>query len=664
VEVVSATVTIITGHIEDPRLFRSMDFHERRRTSVGWKELPSRSGHYPSILLFRATQVDLGVIECEPKVDWETDEKVHSYLIDGRTLAERLPLLAAMVDSNAAATARALVAKVGDTADLAGVLDALKAGTWPDGNDAAAEAGAFAHHLLEYARLAVQFEMGVFWEYRGHFPWGDQEIVEGQSAVVETPVTRALLEAVIARPDDLDARLVYADALLEAGDLRGEFIRLDCEMSGLPHFDPRRRVCARRRGALLLANANEWLLPVVVAAGGSRLRFRNGFLEEVTLQAGADLGALRDAAPLVRSLTLHHAEWLPTVLADPSIGRLHTLALPLIELGELQPHVEGLPRGLTGLELGNGSTHKLPHAGPERHARQILDVVERMPSLTRLTLSVRFFNADFDQRGLSLVLDGLAALPALRELTLVDCDAFVLETVAATPLPKLAMLTVFGSVGARGLGDLLAAPRHPSLRSLRIRADVEGTLESVTLAPSLRELWLALEEPTALVAADLSGLEILRLRWSPIADTDARLLVRSPLPRLRELDLRSSMLTDEGARALAGIDAPSLVYLDVTEGRFGEEGLAALLPLARRLRLLLAGSFNQTTPLPVPPDLSGVLFTRRSAKGDLPPGYFPDLEDPDLTFVWDEGESRRWPALRAQRPSGTGLEVPPDEGEP
>ena len=51
----SATITIITSYIESPKQFKGLDFYERRQSSVGWKEFPSRSGRLPGHILIRAT---------------------------------------------------------------------------------------------------------------------------------------------------------------------------------------------------------------------------------------------------------------------------------------------------------------------------------------------------------------------------------------------------------------------------------------------------------------------------------------------------------------------------------------------------------------------------------------------------------------------------------
>jgi len=81
-----------------------------------------------------------------------------------------------------------------------------------------------------------------------------------------------LLAGIIAAPDDDAARLVYADALLEHGDPRGELIVL--QVSG---GDP------DRERELLDAHANTWLgelAPIVKS-----FRFERGFLAACTVAA-------------------------------------------------------------------------------------------------------------------------------------------------------------------------------------------------------------------------------------------------------------------------------------------------------------------------------------------------------------------------------------------
>ncbi len=173
----SATITIIATQVESPSQFESMYIDERRNVSSGWKTFPARSGRYPDGIVLQATNSDLGVFECDPDEDIDTGEKLHTFLIDKKTLAKVLPKLESIVELKAAATASALVAKLGGTANVERVSEALKSGAWPETDDAAAEAAAFAHYLLKYARIAVTSGKGVCWEYRGEFPLADQEIV-------------------------------------------------------------------------------------------------------------------------------------------------------------------------------------------------------------------------------------------------------------------------------------------------------------------------------------------------------------------------------------------------------------------------------------------------------------------------------------------------------
>jgi uncharacterized protein (TIGR02996 family) len=44
--------------------------------------------------------------------------------------------------------------------------------------------------------------------------------------------------AILAAPEDEAPRLIYADWLEERGDLRGEYLRLDCQLASLPQDDP------------------------------------------------------------------------------------------------------------------------------------------------------------------------------------------------------------------------------------------------------------------------------------------------------------------------------------------------------------------------------------------------------------------------------------------
>src|SRR5215203_2415404 len=94
----------------------------------------------------------------------------------------------------------------------------------------------------------------------------------------------ALLAAILANPDEDTPRLVYADWLQENGQPeRAEFIRLQIERERLTPADPRFATAARREGILFAHNKSRWLLALQLMMPGSALKFRRGFVEDLTV---------------------------------------------------------------------------------------------------------------------------------------------------------------------------------------------------------------------------------------------------------------------------------------------------------------------------------------------------------------------------------------------
>ena len=82
--------------------------------------------------------------------------------------------------------------------------------------------------------------------------------------------TSALLQAIYDDPLDTSLRLVYADALLEAGDPRGELITLQCNRGDGP--------VTKRERELLRLHARTWLGAIEPAVLKSGLEYRRGFV--------------------------------------------------------------------------------------------------------------------------------------------------------------------------------------------------------------------------------------------------------------------------------------------------------------------------------------------------------------------------------------------------
>lgn len=94
-----------------------------------------------------------------------------------------------------------------------------------------------------------------------------------------------LLAAVYARPDDESARRVYADALLENGDPRGELILLQCERAA----GRSTRETVKREKQLLEKHFNAWFGPLAGVVRRDGVVFERGFLESVDTKLRAFL---------------------------------------------------------------------------------------------------------------------------------------------------------------------------------------------------------------------------------------------------------------------------------------------------------------------------------------------------------------------------------------
>ncbi|MCP3135991.1 TIGR02996 domain-containing protein [Pyxidicoccus xibeiensis] len=81
------------------------------------------------------------------------------------------------------------------------------------------------------------------------------------------PVRESLLARIHAHPEDVDARLVLADLLMDMGDPLGEFIMLQCS----PQPDP------NRVEALLTEHRAEWQAPLGPSVETRYTRFERGF---------------------------------------------------------------------------------------------------------------------------------------------------------------------------------------------------------------------------------------------------------------------------------------------------------------------------------------------------------------------------------------------------
>jgi uncharacterized protein (TIGR02996 family) len=99
-----------------------------------------------------------------------------------------------------------------------------------------------------------------------------------------TGASQQFLAAIQASPDDDAPRLVYADWLQKRGDLRGEFISIQCRLAGMeidPDDEARAQLQARQ-WELFDEHAAAWLAEVGLLPNEGA--FHRGFVEEVSVQ--------------------------------------------------------------------------------------------------------------------------------------------------------------------------------------------------------------------------------------------------------------------------------------------------------------------------------------------------------------------------------------------
>jgi uncharacterized protein (TIGR02996 family) len=305
---------------------------------------------------------------------------------------------------------------------------------------------------------------------------------------MKTPPTRAL-DAVRAAPDDVAARLVYADWLGEQGDPTSERITLACLEGRTP--------AQEERLAALLAAAEKSLGKLGVA----KVRWDRGLVTWLSIPAvklARKLDEVFEATPLLSALHLTdaNAERLAALTDSPHLARIVSLHVRSKYTGPVGS------KGATALaqsaHVGNIKTLICDghmggwHLGP----RGIKALLAGRLVLTKLDLSENRFGP----KG-AIQLARASALRTVEELRLQSCQ-----------------------VGDDGVRALAASAHTGALRVL----DVGGHMpSSAVTAAGLR----ALAE-----SRTLPRLEVLGLSYNEIGDDGVKVLLEAKLPALRYID--------------------------------------------------------------------------------------------------------------------------------
>jgi uncharacterized protein (TIGR02996 family) len=385
----------------------------------------------------------------------------------------------------------------------------------------------------------------------------------------------SFLQAILANPDDLTTRLIYADWLEENGGrpeaARAELIRVQCEMAQVGEHSVHYRRLEKREQTLMSNRKWEWTRPFRGLVLFARLYC--GFVEEVTVNARTfrDRGAKLFAMTPLRRVKVSGVRDgssnplpLAEALAATAFEQLRELDLELaclkpadVRLLANAPTLRSLSwLNLEGSEVDETALQALATGPSLRRLRSVRmgpRSIDREAIGDRL-VNVLIANSQFEcleelrlsHRGITDVgVAGLARCPHLchlRVLALEDGSQISVQGLRALATsPHLRALSTLSLKGCKHLGDeavraLLAAPWAPALRALCLRRDRRGWdnlgitdagLEAMAGSPAL------------------AGLRLLDLEGHGITDRGAAALEASPyLTALGRLNLR---LTDVGA---------------------------------------------------------------------------------------------------------------------
>lgn len=422
----------------------------------------------------------------------------------------------------------------------------------------------------------------------------------------------ALYAAVVQAPEDEAVRLRLADALDQQGDPRGEFIRVQVQLSHLPEDDEARYELRRREMDLLLQHGSDWAgarwrrrsADYILPSFGPRFgeddtwTFRRGFLETGALDVRTFLVRAEEIfAELPVLSLLVHGFYRRSELSYPSTWHDEFYGNgDLVEPFASCPHVARLRELELNCHLigdpGANTLVSSPHLANLRSLRLYLGtqtgcVAEALATnaqLSRLEELEVGYNDDQGHSG-EFGDDGLRALVAsscfegLRRLVLERgrIGAGGIRALAGSPLlDSLEELSTHGNpIGLEGVKALARSPGIAHLRKLDLYGSAGVDEEDEEFPGST----LGVEGVRALAPSPyLTGLTELMLSWNEMGDKGAGALSRATsLHGLRRLDISMNEMGEKGATAIAGSpNLTSLVDLDIGYNDISDSGVRAL----------------------------------------------------------------------------------------
>ncbi|MBL8714491.1 MAG: TIGR02996 domain-containing protein [Myxococcales bacterium] len=419
-----------------------------------------------------------------------------------------------------------------------------------------------------------------------------------------------LLARVCEAPDDVDARRVYADWLLDRGDARGTFIAQHCELEAMGGLEPNYPELLASTRRLEAQHPPRWMdeffaregatpreAPRIALDEQQNAVFRHGFLHRIALPPEAlarEWEWLRAREP-IQGVELLVGESLPAAyhaLRQPQAFR----TLKVSPSGWFFVNSVGavLRWGLSKLRELDLSKCDLGPTGCRLLANLDTDLATsfddwtpppplRDGQLERLVLH----GTQIGDEGARLLFTA-TPLRDLVELDVSQCriaEGSTLAALRASPLHQLRRLSLAGNVALGGHFDALAGwPVLERLEALSLpQTCTPDDLGALFPAPSKHLRALDLSSAKALVKhrgplfATAEALTHLDLGTTSLGDDGfVEVLASEPVHSVVELRANGCSLSDQAVAALVDSDLHRLVTLDLSSNKLTDAALQAL----------------------------------------------------------------------------------------
>ena len=404
--------------------------------------------------------------------------------------------------------------------------------------------------------------------------------VETTPTQTATP-SDAMEKAIIANPHDFTAWNAYADLLIEAGDVRGEFMQVQLALEDESLSKGERDGLKKKEAKLLKAHEREWLGSLVpFSLDGEKSEDYRTKQQHSPVEHTFSRGWLTGVQ--FYEFTVNQARALRTAPAARLLQEL------IVETTSYEDEFEPGPDVPEDAEENGRSMHALCKC-------PFLSSVRKF----RLGESLTLPNGDEDDYMNCHTTGELAyhvvkQMPNLEELYLLAqrVDA---KKIFALPMPNLRIVQMYHNAryplevlaNNKSMANVTHILCHPHAADYDDHGDEEGGNGAYIRFKQLQAICRS---------THLTKLTHLRLRLTDFGDKGAKEIVDSGiLKRLKVLDLQSGCITDDGAELLANCpDLKNLEYLNLKSNAMTAVGTAAL--EKTKVKVNVTGQHNHRQP--------------------------------------------------------------------